>query len=133
MSMLKLAGIGNLGKDAVINQVNGKNVINFNFAHTNKYTNAQGSTVESTQWVECSYWTDKTGITPYLKKGQLVYVEGIPEVTTYLKKDGTTGVSLRLRVGSIQLCGKAQEQPQNSSQGVYVPPAPSLDEKDLPF
>jgi len=32
--MIKLQVIGNLGKDAVVNNVNGKSVINFNVAHT---------------------------------------------------------------------------------------------------
>ncbi len=40
--MIKLLVIGNLGKDAVLNNVNGKNVINFTVAHTEKYKDAQG-------------------------------------------------------------------------------------------
>ncbi len=34
--------IGNLGKDCVTNLVNGKNVINFNVAHTEKFRDATG-------------------------------------------------------------------------------------------
>ena len=32
--MLKTQAIGHLGNDAVVNNVNGKNVINFNVAHS---------------------------------------------------------------------------------------------------
>ena len=103
--MIKLQVIGNLGKDCVTNTVNGKNVINFNVAHTEKFKDAQGNQKDKTIWVECAYWTDRTGIAPYLKKGTQVYAEGTPEVRTYPKNDGTTGVSLTLRVVSVQLLG----------------------------
>jgi single-strand DNA-binding protein len=103
--MIKLQVIGNLGKDCITNTVNGKNVINFNVAHTEKFKDAQGNQKDKTIWVECAYWTDRTGIAPYLKKGTQVYAEGSPEVRTYPKNDGTTGVSLTLRVSSVQLLG----------------------------
>src|SRR3979409_2351378 len=103
--MIKLQVIGNLGKDCVTNTVNGKNVINFNVAHTEKFRDAQGNQKDKTIWVECAYWTDRTGVAPYLKKGTQVYAEGAPEVKTYPKNDGTTGVSLTLRVFSVQLLG----------------------------
>ena len=107
--MIKLQVIGNLGKDCVTNTVNGKNVINFNVAHTEKFKDAQGNQKDKTIWVDCAYWTDRTGIAPYLKKGTQVYVEGSPEVRTYAKNDGTTGASLTLRVGSVQLLGKQNQ------------------------
>ncbi|HSZ86889.1 MAG TPA: single-stranded DNA-binding protein [Puia sp.] len=103
--MIKLLVIGNLGKDCVTNTVNGKNVINFNVAHTEKFKDAQGNQKDKTIWVDCAYWTDRTGIAPYLKKGTQVYVEGSPEVRTYPKNDGTTGASLTLRVANVQLLG----------------------------
>ncbi len=103
--MIKLQVIGNLGKDCVTNTVNGKSVINFNVAHTEKFRNSQGVQQDKTIWVECAYWTDKTAIAPYLKKGTQVYVEGSPEVRTYPKNDGGTGVSLSLRVQSVSVAG----------------------------
>jgi len=100
--------IGNLGKDCVTNAVNGKNVINFNVAHTEKFRDAQGNQRDKTIWVECAYWTDRTGIAPYLRKGTQVYVEGTPDIRTYTKNDGTPGVSLTLRVLNIQLLGSRE-------------------------
>src|SRR5579863_5291993 len=107
--MIKLQVIGNLGKDCVTNTVNGKSVINFNVAHTEKFRDAQGNQKDKTIWVECAYWTDRTGIAPYLKKGTQVYAEGTPEVRTYPKNDGTTGISLTLRVQNVQLLGSRGE------------------------
>lgn len=103
--MIKLQIIGHLGKDCITNTVNGKNVINFSVAHTEKFRDAQGVQKDKTIWVECAYWTDRTGIAPYLRKGTQVYAEGTPELRTYPKNDGTTGASLTLRVFSVQLLG----------------------------
>ncbi|GEO08121.1 single-stranded DNA-binding protein [Segetibacter aerophilus] len=110
--MIKLQVIGNLGKDGVVNNVNGKNVINFSVAHTEKFKDAQGVQKDKTIWVECAYWTDRTGIAPYLKKGTQVYAEGQPDIRNYTTKDGTQGTSLSLRVSSVQLLGG-----RNDNQG----------------
>ncbi|MEP7278073.1 MAG: single-stranded DNA-binding protein [Bacteroidota bacterium] len=120
--MIKLQAIGNLGKDCVTNTANGKNVINFNVAHTEKYRDAQGNQKDKTIWVECAYWTDKTGIAPYLRKGTQVYVEGAPEVRTYQKSDGTTAASLTLRVFTVQLLGNRSDN-AGPAQGGYNAPA----------
>ncbi|MEP6844551.1 MAG: single-stranded DNA-binding protein [Panacibacter sp.] len=103
--MIKLQVIGNLGKDGIVNTVNGKNVINFSVAHTEKYRDAQGTQKERTTWVECAYWTDKTAIAPYLRKGTQVYVEGTPDVRTYQTNDGRQGAALSLRIINVQLLG----------------------------
>jgi len=115
--MIKLQVIGNLGKDCTTNQVNSKTVLNFNVAHTEKFKDNQGNQKDKTTWVECAYWTDKTGIAPYLKKGTQVYAEGTPEVRTYPKNDGSQGVSLTLRVFSVQLLGSANRGDNNQGGG----------------
>ena len=135
--MIKLQAIGHLGKDAATNAVNGKNVINFSVAHTEKYKDQQGNQKDKTVWVECSYWTEKTGIAPYLKKGTQVYVEGTPEVRTYEKNDGTSGVSLSLRVNGVQLLS-SNSNGQQASQATSSPAnsvASDINEPmdDLPF
>ncbi|HEX6915401.1 MAG TPA: single-stranded DNA-binding protein [Chitinophagaceae bacterium] len=107
--MIKLQVIGNLGKDCVMNNVNGKNVINFSVAHTERFKDAQGNQKDRTIWVDCAYWTDRTGIAPYLKKGTQVYVEGQPDIRTYQTQDGKQGASLTVRVQSVQLLGSRTE------------------------
>ncbi len=148
--MLKLLVIGNLGKDATVNTVSGKNVINFTAAHTEKYKDAQGNQVDKTTWVECAYWTERIGIVPYLKKGTQIYAEGIPEIRNYTTSDGRTGSSLVLRVMNVQLLGSKGEgsidlTPQASQSQTpaasYSQPSPAYvapvssnpDSDDLPF
>ncbi len=112
--MIKLQVIGNLGRDAVNNNVGGKSVINFSVAHSEKYKDANGQLQDRTTWVECAYWTDKVGIMPYLTKGKTVYAEGIPTVESYTTKDGRQGATMRLRVNQISLIGGAKEDQPNS-------------------
>jgi len=123
--MIKLMVIGNLGKDAVVNNVNGKNVINFTVAHTERYKDAQGVQKDRTTWVDCAYWTDRTAIAPYLKKGTQVYVEGQPDIRTYTTQDGRQGASLTLRIVSIQLLGAKPDTGNSAGNNSYQPAAPS--------
>ena len=104
--MIKMQVIGNLGNDCTVNTVNGKNVINFTLAHTEKYRDSQGNNQEKTTWVDCAYWTDRTAVAPYLQKGTQVFVEGTPEVRSFTRNDGTAGASLSLRVREVQLLGR---------------------------
>ena len=158
--MIKLQVIGNLGKDSLTNSVNGKSVINFNVAHTEKFKDSQGQVKEKTTWVECAYWTDRTTVAQYLRRGTQVFVEGTPEVRHYTKNDGTQGASLSLRVSMVQLLGQKVDangsgqpvsngynngsninggnynQPQPAQQPTYnpTPAVATADvEDDLPF
>lgn len=103
--MIKLSAIGHLGRDATLNVVSGRSVIGFTVAHTERYKDQQGNQVDKTVWLDCSYWTEKTGIQPYLKKGTQVYLEGIPDSRAYTNKEGALASTLTVRVLSIQLIG----------------------------
>src|SRR3982750_1621673 len=129
--MIKMQVIGNLGKDCVVNTVNGKNVINFTVAHTEKYRDSQGNNQEKTTWVDCAYWTDRTAIAPYLQKGTQVFAEGAPEVSSFTRNDGTAGASLSLLVREVQRLGRrgdnagfgGTEMPASRSQETSSAPA----------
>ena len=143
--MIKMQVIGNLGKDCVVNTVNGKNVINFTVAHTEKYKDSQGNQQEKTTWVDCAYWTDRTAVSQYLTKGKQVYVEGQPEARSFQRNDGTPGSSLSLRVREVQLLGGRGDsgggsyQPNtnaaSSTSNSNIPSASDITEPvdDLPF
>jgi single-strand DNA-binding protein len=133
--MLKLQVIGHLGKDCITNAVNGKNVINFSIAHSEKFKDSAGIQKEKTIWVECAYWTDRIAIAPYLKKGQMVYADGIPDQRVYTKNDGSQGISLTLRVLNIQLLGssKSENGESTGSSSNESPVLVSAGSDDLPF
>lgn len=138
--MIKLQVIGHLGKDAVVNNVNEKTVINFTVAHSERYKDAQGNQKDKVIWVDCAHWTDRTAIAPYLKKGTQVYVEGIPEIRTYTTQDGRNGATLSLRINNVQLLGSrnsenGSDNNDNSSENKNsdVSNSSSEDNDDLPF
>jgi single-strand DNA-binding protein len=141
--MIKMQVIGNLGKDCTVNTVNGKNVINFTVAHTEKYRDSQGNNQEKTTWVDCAYWTDRTAVAPYLQKGTQVFVEGQPEVRSFTRNDGTAGASLSLRVREVQLLGRkgdnmgggapSSEAPSYNRQETAAPAGIEDVADDLPF
>lgn len=130
---MKLTVIGRLGKDATLNNVNGKQVINFTLAHTTRNKDGQ----EKTMWLDVSYWTEKTAVAQYLKKGKEVYCEGAPDTRHYVSKaDGEVHSVLTLSVFQLQLVGGAGE-PLQQQQAVEVKPQKAkvveMPEDDLPF
>ncbi|MDE1190561.1 MAG: single-stranded DNA-binding protein [Arachidicoccus sp.] len=140
--MIKLQVIGNLGRDCTVNTVNGRTVINFSVAHTEKFKDSNsGETKSRTTWIECAYWTDRTAIAPYLKKGQIVYVEGTPDTRLYQTQDGTSKSSLTLRISNVQLLGSRSSTEEGgthaASNGTHAPEvaaSPDFESNDdLPF
>ncbi len=144
--MIKMQVIGRLGKDCVVNTVNGKNVMNFTVAHSEKYKDSQGNQQEKTIWVDCAYWSDRTAVAQYLTKGTQVFVEGQPEARSFQRNDGTPGASLSLRVREVQLLGSRSDSAgggsslagntsATSSPASSVPAANEIIEPvdDLPF
>jgi len=119
--MVKLQIIGHLGQDATVNNVNGKSVINFSVAHSEKFKNKEGIEVNKSVWVSCAYWTDKTNVVNYLKKGTQVYAEGAPEAKTY-RNQNTNEVmpQLSLRVTSIQLLSSNKTQNANQDNTEFL-------------
>ena len=103
--MVKTQIIGHLGNDASINDVNGKTVINFSVAHTESFLNKQGSKVENTLWVNCSWWIERITVAEWLTKGRQVFVEGTPSLDTYRNQQGVIIPQLKLRVDTLQLLG----------------------------
>lgn len=105
--MLKATAIGNIGADAVIRHTNGKMAISFPVAHNEKYLDKQGNRHEKTIWIDCTLWRDsETKLLGYLKKGQLVYIEGSPSTDAYVQKDtGELMSAFRLNVRKLELLG----------------------------
>ena len=138
MSKLTMQVIGHLGGDAVVKNANGKNVIEFSIAHSEKWRDASQVLHEKTTWAKCSYWTDKTNIAQYLTKGSLIEVSGQPSASAYMK-DGNPMASLEMRVNSISLLSSTRQdnpQPQQSNQTqAATQPQPQQNDvvDDLPF
>ncbi len=134
--MIKFQVIGNVGKDASVNTVNGKSVINFTVAHTQKWKDQSGISHEKTRWIDCAIWRESTAIAQYIKKGDRVYVEGVPDVKLFDRNDGTKGVGQILTVTDIVLLGGKRDgnnTAENQQQNTMANNSITQDPGDLPF
>lgn len=134
--MLKLQAIGHLGQDARTQQHSGKTVINFTVPHTEKYTDNEGKLIERTTWVSCSIWRDRDNVSQYFTKGKLVFVEGLPVVSTYKNKQGVIVPKMEMRVDNFQFLSakKAEQQEDEQAQQDHsAAGSPGETEDDLPF
>lgn len=97
--------IGNLGANAEVKSVNGKEFITFRVAHTDRWKDEQGQSHEQTQWIDCAM-SGKPAIFEYLKKGALVYVIGTSQLRIYSsKKDRCMKAGITINVRNIELIG----------------------------
>lgn len=121
--MITTTLVGALGRDAIVNDVQGKKVINFSVAITQGYGDNK-----TTLWVDVAKWGDKTAVAEYLKKGVKVAVSGEPSLRVW-EKDGKHGASITLRASEVELLSKAENAaPQQAAPGSE----PDLAD-DLPF
>jgi len=132
--MIKLQLIGYLGKDAVQREANGKTVLSFRVAHTERFRNQQGVQQEKTTWVDCALW-ERENLAPYLLQGTQVYVEGFPTVDVFNNRAGETIGQLQLRVMNIQLLSPARRDDDRLRQTAAAGDDDVLDEpsEELPF
>lgn len=104
--MLRFSAIGNLGSDARIEESNGTKFVSFNIGHNDRYTDAQGVTHESTQWISCALNGDGGKLLPYLTKGRLVFVEGRGSARVYSSPTLRRMVAgLNISVDRVELLG----------------------------
>lgn len=140
--MLKAHALGNLGRDAEVRTLeNGRQLIEFTMAHTEKWNNAQGQAQEKTTWVKVTKWIAQggsTAVAQYLKQGTKVYVSGKVDAQAYqakdLNPDGTPQLraTLTITAEEIELCGgnqqvapQQQAAPQYQQQPAAPAPAPA--------
>lgn len=103
--MLKSILIGHLGGDAEVKSANGNKFVTMRIAHTSKWTGADGVTREDTIWVDVTM-NGEPSVLPYLKRGQLVYVEGNVSLRCYSSpKDKCMKAGMTISARTIELLG----------------------------
>lgn len=107
--MLKSIVIGNLGADAEVKNNNGREFYTFRVAHTETFTQTDGTETRQTIWVDC-IGSNFKNVVPYLKKGQQVYVEGNVSLRVYSSKiDRCMKAGITLHVETLNLIGGKSE------------------------
>lgn len=106
--------IGRVGKDPEVKRLdNGKCVVKFSVATTEKYTDKSGEKKEVTEWHNCSAW-DKLAeiIEKYVKKGKLIYVSGKIQYQEYENKEGSKVKSTNILVNDMKMLEPKNTQPE---------------------
>ena len=103
----KVIIIGRLGKDPEVRHLeNGNIVANFSAATSEKYKNKSGESVENTEWHNVVMWGKTAEIADkYLKKGDLVYIEGKLQTKSW-EKDGITRYSTEIVCNQMTMLGQ---------------------------
>ena len=96
--------VGHVGKDPEVRTTTNSRVASFSLATTEKYNDQ-----EKTQWHNCIVWAKLADVVEkYVKKGQLLYVEGRIEYRSYDDKDGNKRYITEIVVSSLQMLGKKE-------------------------
>lgn len=123
--MYRLEAIGNIGQDAEIKPINGKDYYSFSMAYTEK----RGG-VDKTYWIKCLKLVGESNkLGNYLKKGQQVLVSGMPYTSAYINKENKAVSDQCVFVNNLQLLGS---RPQTNTES-NNPSTSSSQDDDLPF
>lgn len=134
--------IGRVGKDVESKTLeSGKLVVVFTVAVSDTYKDKNGDKKEDTTWINCvSFGKLAEIIEKYVKKGDLLYVNGKLSNKTY-EKDGVTKYFTEIIVNDMKMLGgkKGSSVEESSSDVVSEAPAKKSKAKtedysnDLPF
>ena len=98
--------IGNLGGDAEFHNDNGNQYVTFRVADTQRRTDENGQTHETTNWISCILNGDGGRLLQYLTKGQKVCVIGETTLNTFHSKVQRALIAgARIFVRQIELVG----------------------------
>jgi single stranded DNA-binding protein len=105
--------IGNIGKDAVVKQMErGVIAVNFPVAHNKNWRDKRtGEARTKTTWVNCTIWKKEGAnmrILDFLKKGALVELVGTPFAKSFSQEDGSSRSEIRLNVSRTNILRPAK-------------------------
>ena len=127
MSVNLVILMGNLTRDAEARTVGQNNVISFGIATGESFTNRNGEQVTNTEFHDVEFW-GTSGVFPYLKKGQMVYVQGSIKTDQWTDQNGQERKKTKIRAFQVQLAGNKGDSPAQASpapQGYRQPQQPA--------
>lgn len=133
--------IGRLGGDPEVRTLdNGTKVASFTVATTFYYKDQQGQKQTKTDWHSVVAWSKRAEVAEkYLKKGDLVHVEGRSTTEKY-ENNGETKYYTKLIVNNFLMLGSPKNSGEQSSQSPASTPSyetPTAEDSneidDLPF
>ncbi len=144
----KVMLLGRLGRDPEIrNLENGATVANFSIATSEVYYDRNKQKQEKTEWHRIVMWRRNAEVAEkYLKKGDLIFVEGKLRTRSFEDKDNNKRYITEIEVDNFQMLspksdsnqgGEAYNSGQSAPSGTPNPPEAPADtgeiDDDLPF
>lgn len=126
ISVNKVILVGRLGKDPERRGNNG-NIVTFSLATSRSWKNRDGQREERTQWHNVVCYNEVKGnfAAEYLKKGDLVYIEGEIEYREYTDKDNVsrkaTDIVIQKFNGDIQAHSERNGGNRDAGEGYTRP------------
>jgi single-strand DNA-binding protein len=142
----KVILVGHLGKDPEVRTFENSfdpnkpnKVAKFSLATTETYKNKDGQKTDMTEWHNIVLRRGLAEVAEkYLKKGQLVYIEGKIKTRTY-EKDGQTRYITEIEADNMTMLGGKKDSEssvtmKSEDTDVHVEPeTPNVVDDDLPF
>ncbi len=119
-SINKVILVGNLTRDPEMRQTpNGQNVTTFGVATNREWTTKEEERKTSAEFHECVAWAKLAEICDqYLKKGQLVYVEGYLKTRSWDTPEGVKKFKTEVVVKDMI---RLEKNSGNEKEEIYVP------------
>lgn len=112
MSLNKIQLIGRVGKDPEGHALqDGTSVVNFTLATSERYRDkTTGEQKESTEWHSITCWRGCADLANnYVRKGQLLYIEGKIHNRSYQDRDGVTRYKTEVIAETIDFLSKRED------------------------
>jgi single-strand DNA-binding protein len=120
----KWIGIGRIGSDPEVRDMNNSKVAKLNLAVSEKYKNRSGEMVDETTWLSVICWNQLSDICEkYVKKGDLLYIEGKIKNRSYDNKDGVKVYVTEIIADSLRMLSSKQEAKSPESKIYTAQPA----------
>lgn len=127
--------IGNLGNDPEIRHVSDSSrVARLRVATSRRWTNADGSKGERTDWHTVVAWNGSADFAARnLAKGDRVYIEGEMQYRDYEARDGTRGFAAEIVSREIIPLSSSRKSESTDAPALTVAGSAANDEEEDPF
>ena len=137
-SLNKVILIGNLGQDPEARFTpQGTAVTNLSIATNESWKDQSGDTQDRTEWHRVvMYGRMAETAAEYMKKGQMVYVEGRLNTREWEDQNQIKRKTTEIRCDNFTMLGRRSDAPTGQSQGAMSPSPSAPDSEvddDLPF
>lgn len=119
MSVNRVFLVGRVGKDPEVKQLTGGSMAKFTLATSESYKNKSGEKVEQTEWHNIIIWGNLCDIVEkYVKKGDMLYIEGKIVYGSYEDKDGNKRYTTDINVKELKMLGSKKDKAEPASDFV---------------